>query len=111
MLLVVAHSREARASLRHACDAHEDATVRRFGRAALVEGTAFGAFLALRLRGKHPGEVQVERTAPLLPDAVPDDVQAAVAAYRDREHPSTPYAKFAAGTDHPSPAALKEREL
>lgn len=111
MLLVVAHSRDARASLRHACARHEDSVVRRFGRATLLEETAFGVFLALRLRAKHPGAVQVERTGPLLPGAVPDDVRRAVDAYADRDHASTPYAAFAAGTDHPVPAALKDREL
>lgn len=111
MLLVVAHSREARASLRHACGAHGGTVVRRLGRAALLEATAYGAFLALRLRAKHGADVQVERTAPLLPDAVPDDVGAAVDAYAERDHEATPYAKFAAGTDHPGPEAMKDREL
>lgn len=111
MLLVVAHSMEARTSLRHACSRHEDSVVRRFGRAALLETTAFGAFLALRLRAKHPEAVQIERTRPLLPDAVPGDVHDAVDAYADRAQPATPYTKFAAGTDHPSPEDLKDREL
>lgn len=111
MLLVVAHSREARASLRHSCNAHEDTVARQVGRVALLEATAWGAFLALRLRAKHPGAVQVERTEPLLPDAVPDDVSAAVDAYADRDHPATPYDKFAAGTEHPDAGTLKDREL
>lgn len=111
MLLVVAHSKEARASLRHTCSRHEDSVVRRFGRATLLEATAFGTFLALRLRRKHPGEVQVERTSPLLPDDVPGDVRAAVDAYADRAHPNTPYRTFAAGRDHPAPEALKDRDL
>lgn len=112
VLLVVTYSRAARTSLRNACRTHEDSVVRRFGRAALLEGTCMGAFLALRLREKHGGDVQLERTVPFNEfDAVPEDVRAAVAAYESREHASTPYAKFAAGADHPSPAALRERSL
>lgn len=111
MLLVVAHSQEARASLRHACERHDGSVVRRFGRAVLLEATAFAAFVALRLREKHPGEVQVERTEPLLPDDVPDEVRGAASAYADRDHENTPYAKFAAGTDHPNPTDLRDRDL
>ena len=86
--------------------------VRRFGRAALFEETAFGAFLALRLRAKHGGDVQIERTRPFNEfDAVPASVRAAATAYEARDNPSTPYAKFAAGTDHPAPETLRDREL
>jgi hypothetical protein len=62
MLLVVTYSREARNSLRNVCRSHGTATVRRFGRAALLCETEFGAFLSLRLREKHGSDVQVERT-------------------------------------------------
>ncbi|GAB7094666.1 hypothetical protein JCM30237_18190 [Halolamina litorea] len=112
MLLVATYSREARTSLRNVCRSHETAVVRRFGRAALLAETEFGAFLALRLREKHGDDVQVERTAPLNEyAAVPDSVRAAAEAYEDRDQPSTPYTKFAAGTDHPEPAAMQSREL
>lgn len=112
MLLVVTYSRAARRSLRNACRTHEDCVVRRFGRAVLLEASAFGAFLALRLRADHGGDVQVERTRPLNEfEAVPEEVREAATAYADRDHPSTPYAKFAAGTDHPDPDAMKAREL
>jgi len=112
MLLVVTYSREARASLRNVCRAHEGTVVRRFGRAALLEATAFGAFQALRLREKHGGDVQVERTRPFNEFAAVDrDVRAAAAAYEDRDRPATPYERFAAGTDHPDPDDLRGRDL
>lgn len=112
MLLVVTYSQAARGSLRNVCRAHEGVVVRRFGRAALFEATEFGALLALRLREKHPDDVQIERTEPLNEYAdVPDAVRRAAAAYEAREHPNTPYAKFAAGTDHPDPADLEDSEL
>jgi len=112
MILVVTFSRAARQALRNACRAHEDAVVRRFGRAALFEATAFGAFLGLRLRERHGGDVQVERTEPLneFVDELADPRDAAE-AYESRESPSTPYAKFAAGRDLPSKATLRERDL
>lgn len=112
MLLVVTYSRAARTALRNVCRSHEGTVVRQFGRAALLDATEFGAFLACRLREKHPEDVQVERTRPFneFTDA-PEAVRGAAAAYEAREQPSTPYARFAAGTDHPDPAALKEREL
>lgn len=112
MILVVTYSRAARQALRNACRAHEDAVVRRFGRAALLEATAFGAFLGLRLRERHGGDVQVERTSPLneFEDAI-ESARAAAVAYEARESASTPYAKFAAGRDLPSKATLREREL
>lgn len=112
MLLVVTYSREARTNLRNACRTHEAAVVGRFGRAALLRATDFGAFLALRLREKHGADVQVERTSPLNEFAdVPDRVREAAAAYEDRESASTPYAKFVVGTDHPAPAAMRDRDL
>ena len=64
MLLVVTYSRGARTSLRNVCRTHGESVVRRFGRAALLEETEHGAFLALRLREKHPDDVQLERTEP-----------------------------------------------
>lgn len=86
--------------------------MRRFGRAALLEESEFGAFLALRLREKHPDDVQLERTEPFNEFRdVPEPVREAAGAYEDRPNPNTAYAKFAAGADHPSPAELKRREL
>jgi hypothetical protein len=112
VLLVVTYSRAARQALRNACGSHEETVVERFGRAALLEPTEFGAFLALWLRAEHGPDVQVERTAPLVARRdVPDAVRAAARGYADREAPSTPYAKFAAGRDHPAPAAMKDSEL
>lgn len=112
MLLVVTYSRSARTTLRNVCRSHEETVVRRFGRAALLEATEFGAFLALRLREKHPDDVQVERTLPLNEFAdVPAAVREAASAYEDRDARSTPYPKFAAGTDHPDPETLRDSEL
>ncbi len=112
VLLVVTYSRAARGALRNVCRAHEDSVVRRLGRAALFEETEFGAFQALRLREKHGGDVQIERTRPFNEfAAVPEPVRAAARAYERRETPAVPYAQFAAGTDHPAPGALKTTEL
>lgn len=112
MLLVVTYSKAARGTLRNVCRTHEKTVVRRFGRAALFDETAFGAFLALRLREKHGGDVQIERTEPLNEFAAVDaDVRDAAEAYENRATPSTPYDKFAAGTDHPDSAALRNRDL
>lgn len=112
MLLVVTYSQGARTALRNVCRAHDGSVVRRFGRAALFEATGHGAFLALRLREAHGGDVQIERTVPFNEfAAVDDDVRAAAAAYADRDSAATPYAKFAAGTAHPDPDALRDREL
>jgi hypothetical protein len=112
MLLVVTYSQAARTTLRNTCRSHEDAIVRRFGRAALLAETELGALLALRLRAKHGGDVQIERTRPLNEfREVPDHVREAVAAYADRDSESTPYQKFAAGTEHPDPDALRGAEL
>jgi hypothetical protein len=112
VLLVVTYSRGARTTLRNVCRSHESTVIRRFGRAALLAETELGAFLALRLRAKHGDDVQIERTRPLNEfTAVPTAVREAAAAYEDRETPSTPYAKFAAGTDHPDPAAMRGTDL
>jgi hypothetical protein len=112
VLLVVTYSQSARASLRNACQAHEDSVVRRFGRAALLAGTEHGAFLALRLREKHPDDVQVERTEPFNEFRdISETVREAATAYENRPNASTPYAKFAVGEPYPSPAELKQRDL
>lgn len=112
MLLVVTYSRAARQALRNACGNHEEAVVQRFGRAALLAPTEFGAFLALWLRAEHGADVQVERTEPLVAGRdVPDRVVTAAEAYADRAAPSTPYAKFASGRDHPDPATMKASDL
>ena len=112
MLLVVTYSQAARTSLRNVCRTHEESVVRRLGRAALFAETHHGAFLALRLREKHPDDVQLERTEPFneFRDA-PEAVREAATAYEGRPNPNTAYAKFAVGTPHPSPAELKRREL
>ena len=112
MLLVVTYSRGARTSLRNVCRTHGESVVRRFGRAALLEETEHGAFLALRLREKHPDDVQLERTEPFNEFRdVPAAVREAATAYERRGDRNVPYAKFAVDSPHPSPAALKEREL
>ncbi|EJN59693.1 DUF7855 family protein [Halogranum rubrum] len=112
MLLVVTYSKAARGTLRNVCRTHDETVVRRFGRAALFDETEFGAFLALRLREKHGGDVQIERTEPLNEfAAVAADVRDAAEAYENRETPSTPYDKFAAGTDHPDPSTLRSHDL
>lgn len=111
MLLVVTYSRAARTSLRNVRRAHEDCVVRWFGRAALFEATERGAFLALRLREKHPGEVGIERTEPFNEFELRDVVREAVADYAANAHPNTPYDRFAAGTDHPSLDELADRDL
>lgn len=111
MLLVVTYSRAARRTLRNVCRAHEGAVVRRFGRAALLAGTEFAAFQALRLREKHGGDVQIERVEPFEPPDVPARVREAARAYESRANAATPYRQFAAGRDLPSPGTLRERDL
>jgi hypothetical protein len=112
VLLVVTYSQGARATLRNVCRAHESTVVRRLGRAALFEETELGAFLALRIREKHGSDAQIERTAPLNEfSAVPESVREAAVAYENRETTSTPYAKFAVGTDHPDPEAMRDADL
>lgn len=112
MLLVVTYSQAARTTLRNTCRSHDSQVVRRFGRAVLLEETELGALLALRLRARHGDNIQIERTRPLNEfREVPEYVRSAVKAYANRDHASTPYQKFAAGTDHPEPAVLRDREL
>lgn len=112
MLLVIAYSRDARQSLRNVCRSHEQVLVRQFGRVALFEETAFGAFQALRLQEKHGEAIQIERTRPFNEfAAVPESVRAAARAYENRDTPALPYATFAEGTDHPSPTAMKTTDL
>jgi hypothetical protein len=112
MLLVVTYSRAARTTLRNVCRAHEESVVRQFGRAALLAATDHGAFLACRLRERHPDAVQVERTAPFNEFTdVPDRVREAAVAYEREATKHTPYARFATGTDHPDPDRLRDRPL
>lgn len=112
VLLVVTYSKAARQTLRNICTGHENCVVRRFGRAALFELTELSAFHALRLREKHGSDVQIEQTEPFNEfDDVPASVRRAAREYEERAHASTPYGKFAAGTDHPDPAAMNDREL
>jgi hypothetical protein len=42
---------------------------------------------------------------------VPESVRDAAAAYEERDHVGTPYAKFAAGTEHLAPEEMLEMEL
>ena len=112
MLLVVAYSRGARATLRNVCRAHEEVVVRRFGRVALLEETKFAAFQALRLREKYGADVQIERTEPFNEFAALDSrVRDAARAYEDRERPSVPYRVFAAGTEYPDPEEMRGTDL
>lgn len=112
MLLMVTYSQSARTTLRNVCRIHEEAVVRRFGRAALFSETEFAALLALRMRYKHGGDVQIQRTAPFNEFAdAPNRVREAARAYERRAHPSTPYAKFATGNEHPNPEELRGEEL
>ncbi|MCO8242524.1 hypothetical protein [Haladaptatus sp. AB643] len=112
MLLIITYSRAARQTLRNVCTTHETCVVRRFGRAALLQSTELGAFLALRLYEKHGADVQLERTEPLNEFRdVPETVRSAASAYEKRDKPSTPYEKFAVGTEHPSPDSMRNAEL
>jgi hypothetical protein len=112
VLLVVTYSRSARTSLRNVCRTHADTVVRQFGRAALLDESQYGAFLALRLVEKHGADVHVELTRPLNEFTdVPEPVRMAARAYERRDSASTPYHAFARGTDHPSPASLRETQL
>ncbi len=78
----------------------------------MFEETEFGAFQALRLREKHGGDIQVERTVPFNElDAVRPAVRDAVTAYESRETPSVPYERFSSGTSHPSPEQMKGQSL
>lgn len=110
--LVVADSPKARETLRNVCNAYEEAIVRRFGRAVVIEATEFGAFLAFRLREKHGVDVRVRRVRPIETDRpVYRRARAAAAAFEARENESTPYPKFAAGTDYPSPEEMRARPI
>lgn len=112
MLLVITYSRTARQSLRNVCRAHEESVVGQFGRVALFAPTEFSAFHLLRMREKHGEAVQIERTRPFNEYAsVPEAVRKAASAYENREEPALPYATFAAGTEHPAPAAMRGEEL
>lgn len=112
MLLVVTYSRGARGTLRNVCRTHEGVVVRRFGRVALLAETEFAAFQALRLREKHGGDVQIERTRPFNEfETVDESVREAAAAYESRDQPALPYAAFADGADHPAPEELRDTEL
>ena len=112
MLLVIAYSRDARQSVRNVCRAHDDAVVRQYGRVALLEETAFGAFQVIRLREKHGEAVQVERTDPFNEfEDVPEAVREAARAYECRDTPSVPYRTFALDTDYPTKAEMREIEL
>lgn len=112
MLLVVTYSTDARTSLRNVCRTHESSVVRRFGRAALLAETEHGAFLALRLREKHPDDVQLERTEPFNEFRdVSESVREAARAYESRPNRNTAYAKFVVDSPHPKPAELKRRDL
>lgn len=111
MLLVITYSRSARQTLRNVCRRHEETVVRQFGRAALLEATDFAAFQALRLREKHGIDVQIERVEPFAESDVPAGVRAAAEAYESRDQSAVPYQQFASGTDHPTPEAMRERDL
>ncbi len=112
MLLIITYSRAARQTLRNICTTNEECVIRRFGRAVLLKSTELGAFLALRLYEKHGADVQLERTEPLNEFRdVPETVRTAASAYENREKPSTPYDKFAVGTEHPSPEAMQNADL
>jgi hypothetical protein len=112
VLLIVTYSEAARTGLRNLCRRHEEPVVRRFGRAALLEATEYAAFLAVRLRETHGGDVQIERTEPFNEFvALDESVRGAARAYANRETAATPYAAFAAGTEHPDPERLKGEEL
>jgi hypothetical protein len=111
VLLVVAHTMNARQDLRNACTRHPEVVVRRFGRAVFLAETELGAFLALTLRDRHAGGVQVERTRPLDASDVPERVHDAVATFAARDHPNTPYATIAARDDLPSTDTLHDADL
>lgn len=112
MLLVVSYSRAARGTLRNICRTHEEVVVRRFGRVALLAETEFAAFQALRLREKHGGDVQIERTRPFNEyEAVDGSIREAAKAYEDRERPALPYATFAESTGYPDPERMRETDL
>lgn len=110
--LVIADSPKARETLRNVCNAYEEAIGRRFGRAVVIEATEFGAFLAFRLRAKYGDDVRVRRIRPFEEGrSVYRRPHDAARAFEERDDENTPYPKFAAGTEHPSPAEMRERSL
>jgi hypothetical protein len=112
VLLVVTHTAAARTTLRNVCRSHEETVVQRFGRAALLAATEWGAFVACRLRAKHGTAVQVEQTEPFNEfRLVDEEVREAARAYERREAASTPYTKFAAGQRYPDPETMRGEEL
>lgn len=111
VFLVITYSRAARRTLRNVCQRHEEIVVRQFGQAATFESTEFAAFHTLRMQEKHGIDVQIERLEPFVPSDVSKAVREAATAYENRETPAVPYRQFAAGTDHPSPASLRERDV
>lgn len=109
--MVIGYSQAVRSALRQVADAHGDSVVERFGRVVLLESSAFGRFVATRFRAEFGAACQVERVESFVPARdVAADVREAAEAYADREAKSTSYARFAAGTEYPGPAALKARE-
>lgn len=107
MLLVVTYSRQARQSLRNVARHHDEAVIRRFGRAALFEATGRGAFLGLWLQEKHGVAVELRLTEPFNEfETLPATVREAAVAYHREAHENTPYSKFAAGSEYPSLADL-----
>ncbi len=112
MLLVIAYSSAARQKLRNTERAYPEVFRRRLGRVGLLAETQLGAFLALRLRERLGADVQLARTEPFNEfQDVPEPVREAAVAYANRETATTPYTKFAAGTDHPSVETLRDRDL
>lgn len=112
MLLVVTYSQAARQSLRNVCRTHEEVVVRRFGRAALLAETEFGAFQALRLQAKHGEAVQITQTQPFNEfNTVPETVRDAATAYEEREQSAVPYTAFATGREFPTPEEMRHTEL
>ncbi len=110
--LVVADSPDARRTLWNTCNAYEAAVVRRFGRAVVFEATELGAFLAFRLRVKHGDAVHLARVAPIDEQrGAFGRAREAAVAFEGREHESTPYPKFASGTEYPMPEEMRDREL
>lgn len=109
---VVADSPDASQTLRNICNAYEEAVVRRFGRAVLFEPTELGAFLAFRLRSKHGDEVHIGRAGQLREERLAyRRALEAARAFERRESVSTPYPKFAAGTEFPLPDAMADRPI
>lgn len=112
MLLVTCSSTASKQTLRNICRHHEETVAERFGRSALLYPSHYGVFQAIRLREKHAEAVTVRITRPLDPDRdVPTSVRRAARAFERRRKVPTPYDKFSAGTDHPSPQQLRRRRV